>query len=257
MYFYLSRFTYFILNNQLLIIFLILLTSLILYCIKKKSFSKILLFFALIYFLVIAVFPTGKILLFFLEKNIPLQNDSLDYLDGILILSGNEDVNKSLYYDQSYTGGSTFRLIEGIKLKKKFPSARLVFSGGSGNLFSDQLSTRVAENFIQIYLDDNENVIFERKSSNTYENILFTKKIVEPNIEEKWALVTSAFHLRRAKGVADKLGWSLIPYPVDYRTTSSILFQSLNFNLIENISFFQVATREILGLLVYKLLKRI
>tara|TARA_Y100000768_G_C23928129_1_gene658620 strand:- start:19 stop:795 length:777 start_codon:yes stop_codon:yes gene_type:complete len=258
MYFYLSRFTYFVLNNQLLLIFLILLTSLILYSIKKKSFSKKLLYFAIIYFLIIAVLPTGKILLFFLEKNISHQNYSFDYLDGILILSGNEDVNKSVHYDQLYTGGSTFRLIEGIKLKKKFPSAKLVFSGGSGNLFSSHLSTDVAEKFIQIYLDnDNKNVIFERNSSNTYENILFTREIIKPNRKEKWALVTSAFHVIRAQGVANKLGWSLIPYPVDFRTSSNLLGHFFNLDLIENISYYQVGTREIFGLLVYKLLNRI
>ncbi len=257
MYFYLSRFTYFILHNQLLIILLILLISSFFYIIKKKSLSKKIFILAAVYFIFIAIIPTGKILMFFLEKNISETNYTFNHLDGIIVLSGNEDVNKSIHHDQLYTGGSTYRLIESIRLYKKFPDARIVFSGGSSSLFSNQLSSHVAEKFFELYFNDHKHIIFESNSSNTYENILFTNKIVKPKKNEKWALVTSAFHMRRALGVANQLGLELIPYPVDFRLSENLSSQLFNFNLMENISLFQVAIREVLGILLYKFLSRI
>ena len=42
------------------------------------------------------------------------------------------------------------------------------------------------------------NIIFEDRSRNTHENIIFSRKIVNPKINEKWIIVTSAFHMNRS-----------------------------------------------------------
>ena len=42
--------------------------------------------------------------------------------------------------------------------------------------------------------------------------------MIGPRRDETWLLVTSAQHMPRAVGVSRKIGWPVIPYPVDYRS---------------------------------------
>jgi uncharacterized SAM-binding protein YcdF (DUF218 family) len=44
--------------------------------------------------------------------------------------------------------------------------------------------------------------------------------LVKPRPNEIWLLVTSAQHMPRAVGVFRKIGWPVIPYPVDYRSVA-------------------------------------
>lgn len=56
----------------------------------------------------------------------------------------------------------------------------------------------------------------EEKSRSTYENLAFARALVTAHQGSAW-LVTSALHMRRAMGVARKLGLTFRPYACDYR----------------------------------------
>ena len=43
-------------------------------------------------------------------------------------------------------------------------------------------------------------VIYEDQSRNTYENAVFSKRLIDPGQSERWLLVTSARHMPRAIG---------------------------------------------------------
>ncbi|TIP75310.1 MAG: YdcF family protein, partial [Mesorhizobium sp.] len=64
-----------------------------------------------------------------------------------------------------------------------------------------------------------DRLILEKKSRNTDENAAFTRGLVTPKPGETWLLVTSAFHMPRAKALFDKVGFATVPWPVDYRTS--------------------------------------
>ena len=101
---------------------------------------------------------------------------------------------------------------------KRFPNAKIVYSGGSftTNPEAKLTGVDVAKMFYtQMEIDVNK-IIFEDKSLNTYENFVFSKKFINNTDEEKWLLVTSAPHMKRAMSVAEKLELNFIPYPVDY-----------------------------------------
>ena len=74
---------------------------------------------------------------------------------------------------------------------------------------------------------DTQRIIFENTSRNTYENILFSKDIVNPTKNENWLLITSAFHMKRAILVGKRHEWNFIPYAVDFKTS-----KKLNLNLV-------------------------
>ena len=99
-------------------------------------------------------------------------------------------------------------------------------------------------------------IIFESKSRNTFENILFSKKIINPRESENWLLVTSSFHMSRAINVAEKLDWKFIPYPVDFRTSKKFISFKPGFALLDNFNSFNLASHEVVGLLSYYLLGR-
>ena len=104
---------------------------------------------------------------------------------------------------------------------------------------------------------DINKVLFESKSNNTYENILFSKKIINPKKNEKWLLITSAFHMSRAMNIAEKLEWEFIPYPVDFRVGRDKIKFVPNFTkILQNFNTFNLASHEIVGLISYYYLGR-
>lgn len=255
MYLAISRIAYLIFYNQFLLILLVALFSLILFYLSKRKVFFQILKFILVYFILISVIPTGKLLLLYLESSYPNKINLPDQIDGILVLSGHENLELSNEYDQLYLGGSTYRLIESVRLGNMYPKAKIVFSGGSGDLFGKQISSEVAKKFYDEMNLENQ-IIFESNSTNTYENILFSRKLLSPEFDENWILLTSAFHMKRAIGVANNLDWKFIPYSVDYKLSKNNYQKMINFNILENIHFFQIASHEFVGIIIYKILKR-
>ncbi|SVE32519.1 uncharacterized protein METZ01_LOCUS485373, partial [marine metagenome] len=150
------------------------------------------------------------------------------------------------------------RLTEAIKLIKIYNSSKIIFSGGSGSLNANTLTHAfVAKKFfLEMEIDINK-VFFESKSNNTYENILFSKNIINPKKNEKWLLVTSSFHMTRAMNIAEKLEWEFIPYPVDFRVGRDKIKFVPNFTkILQNFNTFNLASHEIVGLISYYYLGR-
>ena len=61
----------------------------------------------------------------------------------------------------------------------------------------------------------------EDKSKNTYENALLSKRFLSQrgDSSKKILLITSAYHMRRAKKFFDKVGLKVTPFSVDYNTS--------------------------------------
>jgi uncharacterized SAM-binding protein YcdF (DUF218 family) len=102
-----------------------------------------------------------------------------------------------------------------------------------------------------------ERLVLESRSRNTYENAVFTRRMVSPEPGETWLLVTSAFHMPRAKALFDKAGFPTVPWPVDYRTTGREGIGLLRDNPLDSLQTTTLAIREWTGLLAYRLTGRI
>ncbi|RUT83307.1 YdcF family protein, partial [Mesorhizobium sp. M7A.T.Ca.US.000.02.1.1] len=100
-------------------------------------------------------------------------------------------------------------------------------------------------------------LILENKSRNTYENAVFTKELVTPKPGETWLLVTSAFHMPRAKALFDKAGFATVPWPVDYRTSGKEGIGLFRDNPADSLQATTMAIREWIGLFAYWLSGRI
>jgi len=108
--------------------------------------------------------------------------------------------------------------------------------------------------FEQLGLSE-DRVQFESKSRNTIENARLSFDIAKPQKGESWVLVTSASHMPRAVGVFRKIGWPVIPYPVDFNTTGKIEFR-ISLDGLRNISSLSWALHEWAGIVAYRLMGR-
>lgn len=163
--------------------------------------------------------PLGQIALNWIENRIPPPAELPARVDGIVVLGG--DVNPRMMRLRPATPGSDAqRQIAFADLARRYPDARLVYSGGSGQLI-DRADTDAdgARRLLPMLGLDPARVIFEDRSRNTWENAVFARELAAPQDGEVWLLVTSAFHMPRAVGCFRVAGWrGFIPYPVGYRT---------------------------------------
>ena len=216
---------------------------------KRKTLGSWLVASVTVVILIINIFPISHFIIIPLEERFPQSPLPLE-IDGIIVLGGAEDARISAGRDQPAVDGSAERLLAFIYLARTFPKAKLVFTGGSGFLFSEYKHSDAARKLFEQFGLDVNRVIFESQSRNTYENAIYSFNLIQPKEEEKWLLITSAFHMPRAIGVFRKTNWEVIPYPVDYRTAGPDDYGQ-HYSGFSEILYVEYGVREWVGLFAY------
>jgi uncharacterized SAM-binding protein YcdF (DUF218 family) len=198
--------------------------------------------------------PLGSILLYPLETRFPPWDPSRGAPDGIVVLGGPIDADVSAAHGTPVVRNAADRMFAAAELARRYPKARIVFTGGSPNLISpDAKEADYAATALENLGIARERMTMERQSRNTYENALFTKAMVDPKPGERWLLVTSAYHMPRSVGLFRNVGFAVEPYPVDWRVRGTAgLFDFTNV-AGEGLVRTDIAVREWLGLLAYRL----
>ncbi len=98
-------------------------------------------------------------------------------------------------------------------------------------------------------------IILEEKSLNTRENALFSAKILQKQFpNQKYLLITSAFHLRRAKACFERVGVAVDVFSVDfYSQNRSWLPAAWLIPNEKSLYYWYVLLHEIVGFAVYKI----
>ena len=205
MTFFLSKFLWHVFNPfNLILIFLIF--SIILNYFNYNKFSKIIFLLLVVIFFITGVLPTGSYLMHLLEKKYHNEIILPENIDGIIILAGATNPFLTNEHNQISLNDSVERLTESIYVMKKFPDVKVYFAGGSGSLQYPSLShSYVAKSFYKSLNVNIDKIYFDDRSRNTYENILFAKQKYNPKENEKWIIITSAFHQNRAINIGKKL----------------------------------------------------
>lgn len=207
----------------------------------------------------IAVLPVGGQLLAVLETRFPIPKTLPQNVAGIVILGGAISPVLSAHYGRPQIGGTVERLTEGAQLAKRYPDARVIFTGGTGSLKYPNL--REAPWSLPVFRElglAKGRVEIEQNSRNTYQNAVDTLRMAKPKPGEHWILVTSAFHMPRAVGCFRAAGWpAIIPYPVDFLTLGRAQPFAPSFDLLGNLQSLATAEHEYIGLLAYRLTGRI
>jgi uncharacterized SAM-binding protein YcdF (DUF218 family) len=174
---------------------------------------------AVIVLAIASISPLGSILLRTLENRFRQPPPDLPAPTGIVVLGGALDEDLTLARHQPTFGALAARLTEGIILSRRYPQARLIFTGGSSKLTPNGNSeaTGVRDLWLALGVPP-DRMTFEGTSRDTWENASNTHTLVHPKPGDTWLLVTSAWHMPRAVGVFRRAGFAVIPYPVDYNT---------------------------------------
>ena len=206
--------------------------------------------------LIFTTIPFADMVVLPLENRFPIPEPLPKSIDGIIVLGGAENAKISQARGQVVIHGSAERLTQFVGLSRRYPKAKLVFTGGAGALNKQQfvLADTARILFEQLGLSE-DRVQFESKSRNTIENARLSFDIAKPQKGESWVLVTSASHMPRAVGVLRKIGWPVIPYPVDFNTTGKIEFR-ISLDGLRNISSLSWALHEWAGIVAYRLMGR-
>lgn len=207
--------------------------------------------------MILGFLPIGHNMMVYLENKYPPMQDFPAKVDGILVLGGSINLKTSIARHQVQLNENAPRITEMLYLSKLYPDAKLVFTGGDGNLLKSS-----SNESIELYslLKDigfsPSRIIFEGESRNTFENMQFSKKLINPQPEEVWILVTSAFHMPRSMAIFDTNGWKVVAYPAGYLTNGQYRLTP-DLDVLGNMYKFQVAAKEFVGIMAYTLTGRI
>jgi uncharacterized SAM-binding protein YcdF (DUF218 family) len=221
---------------------------------RPRAWAKALLALSLGLMLVVTVLPVGSWLMAPLEDRFPRLTDYPARVDGVVVLGGGvrSDITAA-------RGTATFqdpaeRYFALLELARRYPDAKLLFTGGVGRLEGD---IPPETDTIRLLLRQQgvpvSRVLLDGQARTTRENALYAKALGQPKPGERWLLVTSAGHMPRAMGCFRAVGWEPTPWLVDYRTTGPFQL-GIGERLDEGLYQLDEAAYEWLGLVYYRLL---
>jgi uncharacterized SAM-binding protein YcdF (DUF218 family) len=200
----------------------------------------------------LSVVPAGGLVLNRLEATFPpLQ--APERLDGIVVIGGALSADQFDRFPASGFSPAFGRLYEAARLAKAHPQARLIDSGGPTPPAPGRAEADEAADVLVALGIARERIEIERQSRNTYENAVDAAAIAHPQPGQRWALVTSAFHMPRAVGCFRAAGFEVVADPVDYRWSPA---PRLGFDVTGGLEDFDLATHEVFGLVSYRWLGR-
>jgi uncharacterized SAM-binding protein YcdF (DUF218 family) len=196
--------------------------------------------------------PISAIILRPLEDRFPQPSADMPAPAGIIVLGGTVDTTKSEARGQVWLGTDAARMTTGVELARRYPNARLIYTGGSASFPQEEPAEAISARALWLSLGvPAERMMFEAKSRNTFENAVFTRDLVKPKPGETWLLVTSAWHMSRSVGIFRRTGFPVVPYPVAYRTFGDERDFQLSAPSLDKLSSLELGVREWIGLLAY------
>jgi uncharacterized SAM-binding protein YcdF (DUF218 family) len=257
MEFYVAKIANYLLEPlYILSFFLLILIFLLLF----TNFKKLIFFFAkflLILFLFFGYTPLSNFLLNKIEDFIKPSKYPVQQLKGVVVLGGSFNSGlQSKERNEVLLNSSAERLTKVLEIYNKNPKILILFSGFSGELKPQGWSeSDMAKKFFLEQGVRSENLMFENKSRNTFENISYSKDIIK-NYKGTWGLITSASHMPRSYFGFKKQGLILEPISVDYRTGTSSIFW-INFDIKKGLENWNIILHEVVGIFYYKITDKI
>ena len=177
---------------------------------------------------------------------------AIDSADAIIVLSGMLEINE--VGDSTYTEwGDPDRFFGGIALFKAGKAQKLVFTGGK--MPWDKAKKTEGEALKEYAISNDipsEKIFVTKDVENTADEAVAVKELISPS--KRIILVTSAYHMYRAKKLFEKQGFEVIPYKVDYKTAGENAITVTYFlPSAGDLELSETAIREIIGRLYYSI----
>ncbi len=197
--------------------------------------------------------PFGHWALAVLEERIPQPKPLPSEVAGIIVIGGSESENIAATRGELYTNFTNMnRLVVMKMLAEKYPSAQLVYAGGTTRpqTHKQKRQADIAKAVLDVMMDGKRKITYERNSRTTLENAINAKAMVGDRVKQPWLLVTTAWHMPRALGTFRKQGWNVVPMPADYYTEGQ--FQPLwQPDFAKNLMALYIVGKEVIGMGAY------
>lgn len=202
--------------------------------------------------LAFAVLPLGSWMIRPLETRFPMPDPMPTHVDGVIVLGGAISVERSTSWGQPVLNDAADRMTTFTAMARRYPGARLVFTGGNADPFNANKSeAEIARHLFNDFGMAGRGVVYEAKSRNTHENALYTERLVHPGRGETWLLVTTAADLPRAVGCFRRVGWPVVGIPTNYRSSPG--GSELLPGLVRGLRTADWAVHEWIGLVYYRI----
>lgn len=119
-----------------------------------------------------------------------------------------------------------YRLDTALEFNKMYPDLKIIVSGGQGP-DEDISEAEAMKNYLISHGIDEKLIIMENNSTNTYENFLFTKEILDKTTNKNdytLTVVSNGFHMYRSKYLGRKVGFNCLGYPAPSEALTSFNF---------------------------------
>jgi uncharacterized SAM-binding protein YcdF (DUF218 family) len=177
---------------------------------------------------------------------------TIDSANAIVVLSGMLGINE--VGDSTYVEwGDPDRLFGGMTLFKAGKAQKLVFTGGK---MPWDKTKRTEGEVLKEYAISNgipyEKIFVTKDVENTADEAVAVKELISQS--KRIILVTSAYHMYRAKKLFEKQGFIVIPFKVDFKASGNnqVMFMDFLPSAI-NLELTEIGIREIIGRLYYLL----
>ena len=184
---------------------------------RRLGVGRVLILAATLILYLFSLSPVADFLARPLEEAYPVaQIDRLPAdLSAVVVLGGGALDRRDLPPAARLGGDTLQRTLEGVRLWRARPGARLVLCGGEWSAEPDypspaELMGQLAESLGV----DPDRIKLDQTSKDTYENALEALKFLD---EKPFVLVTSARHLPRAMAIFRRFGREPVPAPTDHK----------------------------------------
>lgn len=116
-----------------------------------------------------------------------------------------------------------YRMDKAVYYLKKEPKMKLIATGGQGSDEDISEGEAIRQYAVSKGISS-DRIIVEDKSTNTYENFKFSRKLLNKHGKIKINVVSNRYHILRSKILASRNGF--IPYGVPAKTPSSVVISS-------------------------------
>ena len=255
------------------------LTTKMFYILSKTVFYVLMPMFWIIFLLIFAIFTKNDkrrkkaikicVVILFIFGNPALTNEAFlrweiaptpmasvgTYQVGI-VLTGVLNVHKQPH-DRTYFNKGADRITHALQLYKSGNIKKILISGGSFDPQRDEDEAQHLKNFLLLAGVPENAIILEDKSANTRENALFSAKILNKDFpNQKYLLITSAFHLRRSLGCFEKVGIKADGFATDFYNSDRKTINALSWLVPteKSLYFSYILLHEWLGYAVYRII---
>jgi len=202
-------------------------------------------------FVAVLLLPLDQWALLPLEDRFPQVANPPAHVDGIVVLGGAMEPDITADRGIPSLNGAAERMTEGVTLARRYPSAKLVFTGGRGAVTPGRETEADAARALFIDLGvAPDRLVMESASRTTWDNAVFTRALVHLRPGEVWILVTSADHMARGVGAFRAAGWDVIGWPVGYKSGHDLILW-LPTSLGHRLGQLDEAVHEWAGLVAY------